>query len=137
MHWHLLFIHCFKKSSKIMKNKKNSSSTILVIVLGFTFIYILFDSIWLLYTAFGIGLLGVLSTKIGLLIEKLWFGLAKILGHIVPTVLMTVIFYLFLFPIALASRIFNKDPLLLSNEHSSYFKTINKRFLKEDFEKIW
>lgn len=120
-----------------MKNRNNASSTILVIVLGFTLLYLLFNSIWLLYTAFGIGLLGVLSTKIGLLIEKLWFGLAKILGHIVPTILMTVIFYVFLFPIALVSRIFNKDPLLLSNEHNSYFKTINKRFVKDDFEKIW
>jgi phosphoglycerol transferase MdoB-like AlkP superfamily enzyme len=120
-----------------MKNKKNASSTILVIVLGFTLLFLLFGNIWLQYIAFGIGLLGVLSIKIGLLIEKFWFGLAKILGHIIPTVLMTVIFYVFLFPIALVSRIFNKDPLLLSNEHNSYFKTINKKFEKEDFEKIW
>ncbi|MCL6260774.1 hypothetical protein M3O96_16855 [Aquiflexum sp. TKW24L] len=120
-----------------MKNKKDSSGTILVIVLGFTLLYLVFDSVWLLYFAFGIGVLAVASTKIGLQIEKFWFGLAKILGHIIPTVLMAIIFYLFLFPIALVSRMFSNDPLLLSNKYNSFFKTVNRKFVKGDFEKIW
>ena len=98
-----------------MKIKKsNSEKTVLIISIGFIVIYILSDFKWALYTSLVIGILGIISIKICDFIDFLWMKLAEVLSYIVPNILLSVIFYLFLFPIAVLSKIFgNKDVLQL------------------------
>lgn len=62
---------------------------------------------------------------------------AKVLEYVVPKVVLSVIFFFILFPIALISRLFKKDTLMLSKAHKSYFIDINKTFDSKSFEKIW
>jgi len=40
-------------------------------------------------------------------------------------------------PLSLLSKLFRKDPLMLSKKYKSYFIDINKEISKESFEKIW
>jgi len=47
------------------------------------------------------------------------------------------VFFLFLFPISLFSKLFTKDPLMLSNKYDSYFIDVNKEMNTKDFEKTW
>jgi hypothetical protein len=35
------------------------------------------------------------------------------------------------------SRLFRKDPLMLSKDHDSYFVDVEKETGREDFEKTW
>lgn len=63
--------------------------------------------------------------------------LAKILGYIIPNILLSLVFFLFLLPISLISKLFTKDPLMLSDKYKTYFIEINKEVEKESFEKIW
>ena len=63
--------------------------------------------------------------------------LSQVLSYIIPSVLLGIVFYLFLFPISLISKLFTKDPLMLSNKYKTYFVTINKEIEKNSFEKIW
>jgi len=63
--------------------------------------------------------------------------LAYVMGLIVPNILLCLIFYLFLFPISLIYRQFNKDSLMLSKMHKTYFIEVNKESDKNSFEKIW
>lgn len=116
--------------------KDKSKATVLVISMGFLLIYILWSSQLFLYLSLIVGILGI-SDTMSKIIEKLWMGLAKLLSYIVPNILLTFIFYLILFPLGLIFRIVNKDPLLLSSDHETYWVSQEKEFDRESFEKPW
>lgn len=117
--------------------KDTSAKTILVITLGFLGLYLIFEQDWMMYTALIVGVLGAVSDRAAVKIEWLWFRLAHILSHIIPPLLLTAVFYLFLFPVALVSRWFTKDPLLLHNKYSSTFTDVAEVDIKKSMEKTW
>jgi len=114
-----------------------SKSTILVISMGFLIIYLIFKFEWALYVSLGVGVLGAMSSFISQKIEWAWMKLAKVLGYIVPNILLSVVFFVFLFPMAVIQRLFTKDPLMLSKKYQTYFIEVNKEMGKKEFEKIW
>jgi hypothetical protein len=118
--------------------KSNSAKTVLIISIGFTVVFLLFESKWALNTAIIVGLLGIISNKICDVIDFLWMKLAKVLSFIVPNILLSIIFYLFLFPIAVLSRLFgNKTGLQLKKRPGSLWIERNTQVEKVSFEKMW
>lgn len=117
--------------------KDTSKSTMLVISMGFLVIYLLFAWQWAVTVSLVVGLLGIVSSTLSSIIEGAWLKLARILSYIIPSVLLTIIFYLILFPLSLISKLFTKDPLMLSNKYNTYFVNIEKSFDKRSLEKIW
>lgn len=112
----------------------------LTISVGFIVLYFITDWKWTIPAALLVGLAGIFSTYLSAKIDFLWMKLAWFLSLIIPNILLGVIFFLLLFPIALLSRFFNqanKDPLNLQNKAQSNFKSSNKNFDKESFEKPW
>jgi hypothetical protein len=121
-----------------IENKLKAKSTILVIVVGFIIIYAYSKNFNFLNVSIIIGLLGVISDKASLLIDKIWFKISHILSLIIPNILLGSIFYLILFPIALLSRLFgNKDPLNLKNNLNTLFINKNTNFKAKSFEQPW
>lgn len=120
------------------KLNSNPSKTVLTICIGILVIYVLTQNVIFLNISLTIGLAGVFSTQASVLIEKLWFKLAYVLGLIIPNILLSIIFYIFLFPISIVSKIFKKDDLLkLKNTKSSSFILFDKSFDKNSFENPW
>ena len=120
------------------KIKSNPVHTMLVITVGFIMLYFIFKWKWFLLIAFACGLTGILSPFLSKQIDFLWMKLALLLSFIVPNILLGIIFYLFLFPIALISRIFgNKDPLKIKFKGSSLYKERERQFDKTSFENPW
>jgi hypothetical protein len=120
------------------KIKSNPTKTVLTIVVGFLFIYLITHQKWSLTIAFFIGLIGIASDLLAKQIEWVWMKLALVLSYIVPNIVLTLIFYLFLYPIAVLNKIFGKkDPMNLKNTKSTLFKTNPKVFDKAYFEKHW
>ena len=117
--------------------KDTSKSTMLVISIGFLIQYLIFSWQWAVITFLIVGIVGIISGPLSRIIEKGWMELARILSSIIPSILLGIVFYLFLFPISLISKLFTKDPLMLSNKCKTYFFTINKEVEKKSFEKIW
>ena len=115
----------------------NKYQALLVIVLGFSIIALIFDWKYLLYGVIGIGVLSIMFSSFGDLVVKLWFKLAQALGWVNARVLLSIIFFLFLFPISLIYRLFSKDDMMLKKEYTSTFKTRNHKYVKEDLENIW
>ena len=112
--------------------------TILVIVIGFLVVYLITKLPWSLYVATSVGVLGLASGYMAKKIDFLWMKLTWLLGMIVPNILLSVIFYLFLTPIAWVSRLFQKeDQLYLKNKSASIFKDSNKSFDHRSFENPW
>ena len=121
-----------------MKIKSNPVKTILTISTGFLVIFIIGNYQWALYTSVLISCLGLASNFISLKIEKLWFKIAEILGLFVPNIILTVVFFFFLFPISMLSKILNKKDLLsLKIKNTSNYHTVNKNFEEKDFKNPW
>jgi hypothetical protein len=56
----------------------------------------------------------------------------------VPNILLSLVFFVFLTPIAFFSRIFGeKNPLSIKNTSSSLFKNYENKTDKASFEKPW
>jgi len=117
---------------------KDRYKTILTIVVGFLVVYIFTKWHWTLYVSLIVGVSSLFSGYLAQKIEFIWFKIAWLLSLLIPNILMTLIFYFFLTPIALLSKFFgDKNPLNLKNSENSLFKETNKSFSKDSFEKIW
>ncbi|MCK4664756.1 MAG: hypothetical protein KAT68_17935 [Bacteroidales bacterium] len=68
----------------------------------------------------------------------LWFGLSNLLGTIVSKILVSVVFFIIVIPVALLRRLFGKDSLLLKKfkkSSESVMKTRNQTYVVTDLEK--
>jgi len=112
--------------------------TILVIVTGLTVIAWIFDLVLLSKIALGIGLVSIFIPPAAKGIEWIWLKLAHVLGWINSRILLSIIYYIFLLPIALLSRLFTKDPLKLKGQNAETMYTDRShQYTKEDLENIW
>lgn len=115
----------------------------LVIVTGLALLSIVFQAKewpggkYLLNAAIIIGILSILSDYIGTLIVKGWLKLAEGLGWLNSRVLLSIIFFVFLFPIAMLSRLFGKSSIQLKKPSGSLYTERNHTYKKEDLENIW
>ena len=121
-----------------MKIKSNPSLTVLTIVFGLLFFNHFLNNEMILYLTLILSGLGVFSPKISLILEKIWFKTSFILSQIIPNVLLSLIFFLILTPIALLSKLFKSQTDFNSNNNQkTTFKTQNKSFDKNSFERAW
>lgn len=67
-----------------------------------------------------------------------WFRFSALLSAISNRVILTLVFFLILTPIALLYRLFNKDPLhLKAGTADSFYTERNHTYSKVDMEKLW
>lgn len=125
----------------LIQDKKTSESenlkSLLVIVIGFLILYILFKSVIFLNIALSVGLLSLISPKVSKSILWVWNKIALLLGWINTRILLSIVFYIFLFPIALLFRVFTKNPLSLKNINKSTYSLRNHTYTGKDLENTW
>ena len=81
-------------------------------------------------------ILGIINSKILTPLNKVWFKFGIFLGKIISPIIMGIIFFLVVTPIAFLMRMLNKDLLNLKfNKKSSYWieKTDLKSTMKNQF----
>ncbi len=119
-------------------SKEKITESILAITTGLLAIGLIFEIPLLLLIAVIAGAIGLLIPPLARLIANAWIKFAELLGYINSRILLTIVFYVFLFPIAIVSRLFNKDSLQLKPKNSgSYFSDRNHDFVPEDFRNPW
>ena len=67
-----------------------------------------------------------------------WFGFSKLLGTIVSKILLSVVFFIIVLPVAILRRLFGKDTLLLKKfkkGSETVMKTRNHTYVAADLEK--
>jgi membrane protease YdiL (CAAX protease family) len=112
--------------------------SILVIVIGLLLLSLLFEKLQLDKAAIIIGTLALLSSFFAKWIEWAWFKLALGLGWVNSRILLTIIYFVFLLPIALVSRLFTKDPLKLKlRKEKTLYTQRDHLYTKEDLQNIW
>lgn len=83
-------------------------------------------------------LIGLLSEALSVLVSRGWMKFGKAIGMVVSPVMLGVLYYLVLTPLALAQRLLaNKDPLHLKRTAGSNFKPVEQPVTQSSFEKMW
>jgi hypothetical protein len=126
--------------SEMQLSKEKQKETILTICIGLLVIYVATKMQYpiLLYIAIVLGLIGMFSDFLTLKIAWAWMKLAEGMGFVTSKILLSAIFFLVLFPIALLSRLGSKDNLTLKKKNSgSYYKERNHTFTSKDLEQVW
>jgi hypothetical protein len=112
--------------------------TILIIVTGLLVASLIFKSTPVLYAALIVGATSAFIPAAAKAIEWCWLKLATGLGWVNSRILLSLIYFIFLLPIAWISRLFTKDPLMLKRPKvNSLFVTRNHTYSKKDLENIW
>lgn len=89
--------------------------------------------------AFVILFSNALGLKTNHLLVDIWDKITHVIGRVVTTVLLTVIFFLFFTPLAWLYRKFNKNSVedFFGKKPDTYFKTVRDSFPPQLFEKMW
>jgi len=125
-------IHLFH----ILGMSEYSSKSILTIVIGFLVLYLFFHQPWMIYSSLAIGVSSLLFPTVAKWILKGWFGIAKVLGFINSKIILTLIYYLVLFPLSLLGRL-RSNQMMLKKRPNTYYTDRNHRYRKEDLENPW
>jgi len=128
----------------LMKNmprysREKDLETLIVLGVAFLVLFFVFRVLLLAALAAGLLVVGLASRRLSSVIAAAWPRFAKLIGDFNSRVLLSIIFYVFLTPLAVLFRIFSKNALLMDkNENSeSYYQNRNHDFAKRDFEKMW
>jgi len=120
-----------------MKLKSNPTKTVLTITVGFLVVYLIAKWPWALTVAGVIGLAGLFSDFLAQKIEWVWMKITWILSLIVPNILMSAIFFLFLFPVALLMRLMSKKNYLQLKNADTTWISETKAFDAKSLENPW
>lgn len=125
-----------------MAKKKEDTQSILAITTGFLLLSILFNkhplpSKILLGVSIVPGIVHLISPKLGHYIVIAWEKLAEAMGWVSSRVILSLVYYLFLFPISIIYRLSNKNHLQRKKPSESVFIERNHQYSKKDLENIW
>lgn len=124
-----------QKMSEAEKSKAQ-----LVIVTGLVVFSFIFKSaaVYLLYAAGIVGILCIFIPIAGDFIVKIWFKIAEGLGWFNSRVILSIVFYVFLWPIAMLYRLASKNPMGIKRPAgNSVYVERNHTYAKKDMENIW
>lgn len=111
---------------------------LLAIMVGLMVFYFVFKLPVLLYISFGIGLVALFWNWLAEKIAWVWLKFASVLGVVNGKILLSIVFFIFLTPIAFLNKLFSKNPLQLKKDNQkSVFVERNVTYKKEDLENIF
>lgn len=116
-----------------MNEKQLHRETCTVISIGFLLIYIFFVQSPVLLIVIAVsGISGLFIPFLSKWIHKAWMGLALVMGWFVSKILLSIIYFVLLTPIAILNRFLAKNTF-----HNTGWKERNHEFKIEDIRKIW
>jgi hypothetical protein len=119
-------------------NREKQLETMLTIAVGFFLIAWGTKNKYIFFFALLIGGIGMFSKTATKYISNGWMQIGEAIGAVSSRIILSGIFFLFLFPIALIYRISRKDSLLLKKSNcASYFISQNRLFSAQDLKNPW
>jgi len=89
-----------------------------------------------IYIGFALGVFALLSNTFNYYIALMWKRLIGIVGTINAHLILSLVFFFVLFPIAGIYKLFNRDPLNLQKAETA-FVTKDKVYESKDLENPW
>lgn len=115
---------------------KPKHTSLVVIAAGFFLFYLLFNKLWLLGPII-LAALGFAIAPLGEHIHQGWMKLAKSLGYINSRILLFIIFFIILTPVAFLRKLFGKKTMQDKNKVNSYFQNRNQQYKAIDLQNPW
>tara|TARA_X000000368_G_scaffold415398_1_gene407074 strand:+ start:933 stop:1298 length:366 start_codon:yes stop_codon:yes gene_type:complete len=121
-----------------MKPFSDTYKVIISIVFGFLVINEFVNLNILKYIIIFICGIAVFSSKISQIIVNIWFFIAKILSQIIPNIILVLIFYILLCPLAVLWKFFNRNNRLNYQENEdSFYTTVKSKISSDSFKRAW
>jgi len=87
--------------------------------------------------AAALGLLFLIVPTLGWWAGRAWLKFALALGKINAVIILTIVYFIFLTPIAFFSRLFRGNPIRQKSDVKSFFLDRSHEFKKGDLEEMW
>ncbi len=127
-----------------LMNRQKHLETILVLVLALGVFYWFSHEKkpelgkYLLLAALVLGLIGLFIPMLADKIHLGWMKLAHVMGWVMSKVILTVVFFVFLFPMAMIVKAMGKSSIKMKSGGSkSYYKERNFLYDKDSLEHVW
>ena len=118
-------------------NKAKSLETILVLAGALIVTYWVTQKKIFLLLALILILIGITSPFIADKISVAWLKFSEIIGSVMSKVILSIIYFVFLVPIALLYQLSKKDYLSLKRKKDSYYINRSHTYSPKDLENIW
>ena len=117
--------------------KDKSLETLLVLTGAMVLLFWIYNKKIFLLLALLLVVIGVASPYVSKKISWLWLKFSEVIGYVMSKVMLSIIFFVFLVPLAFISRIFRKDVLGLKKKETSYYSERNHLYKGKDLENMW
>lgn len=118
--------------------KQESTLTALTVTIGLLAVYLFTGNERLVQVVFILGVLLVLFSWVRERLHDFWMFLTKILGYVMPNILLSLIFYLVVTPLGLFTRLIKvKTQLMLKDDNESFFVKTGATITKKSFQNPW
>ncbi|MBI2414881.1 hypothetical protein HYV31_03570 [candidate division WWE3 bacterium] len=120
-------------------NELESYRTISVIILALLVVFYFTNTAWILVLAIELLVINLVYIDLNKIISFYWLKFAEVLGRFNSKLLLSLIFFLILTPLAFFYRLFNevKTRKFTHDDNESYFEDVNKTWVEKDFIKQW
>jgi hypothetical protein len=122
-----------KKGSGLSKKQISDSGMAFVLIALIVFLFT--GNIWAIYVAFAGQILNMTVPSLFKPFAWLWLGFSSVAGAIISRIILALVFFLIVTPMALLRRIFGKDTLMLKKfrkGRESVFMTRDKTYDESD-----
>jgi hypothetical protein len=122
--------------------KEKTIETMLVITVGMLVLYFVFrEKVWgeyFLTVSLIMGLIGVFSNFLSEQVAWVWGKIAHVLGTFNSYVLLSIVFFTILTPVAFLYRLTRKDTLKLKAQKlGTVYEERNHLYVAKDLENVW
>ena len=125
-------------------SKEKIYETLLVICGGFLFLWVIFYhfkgsdwAYWIPPSLLALIVLGMAIKAVGKYITIGWYKLSEAIGFVMQRVLLSIVFYVFLFPIAKLAGGSSRKALKFKRRDKSYYDERNLEYDAKSMENIW
>ena len=118
--------------------KEETLKAHLMIVAGLLIFFLITKNPLFAYISLGLSLVSLFIPPVGMWIAIGWTKLTELLGAINSRILLSLIFFLVLLPVAFISRLFRKDAMQIKRSATgSLYSVRNHIYTGDDLKNVW
>lgn len=123
----------------LMMSRLDIIKTINIIILAILIVDLIFGIEWLIWIAILLAFGNAFESRITAMVANYWLRFSLIIGRFNTTIILFIMFFFILTPIAFIYRRFNREKVhhFQNNLRNSYFDDVRKSHRKDDFDKLW
>lgn len=118
-------------------NREKQLEVVLVICLGLTVLFFITKNKYLLMASLALGIAGVTFPKAVYWTAFLWLKLGEVLGSVSSKIILSLIYFLVLVPIAFVAKLTKRDTSFTAAKKETYYHNRTHRFSPRDLENTW